>query len=166
MSPVLIDTVWRRKGISVLWDNQTLTELVANGNAISLRKFFSLYEQGWPEDEMPLINDDMILVAGLDAALDSLSAVDAEDWMKQEVYSRIYDYQSWAQGEYALVIWMTDQYRWKEDISDNRYTWLCDGKDKGSEIELGSGIWNGAQKSVRRIETGGRWVGLYLDRIS
>jgi len=166
MNPNLLDDVWQRKGISVIWDNPVLTELVNDNRAISLREFFSYFEDGWPEDKMSLINDELLLVAGLDAALDTLEAQDAEEWVTQEVYKRIYDFQNWAEGQYALVFWMSKQDRWKEHLENNRYTWLCDGKDRGKEIELGSGIWNGAQLSVRKIESNNRWIGLFLDRIS
>lgn len=166
MNLILLDDVWLRKGISVIWDNPVLAKLVKENRAISLREFFSYYENGWPDDEMPFINNDLLLVAGLDAALDTLEAQDAEEWVTQEVYKRIYDFQNWAEGQNALVFWMSKQDRWKEHLENNRYTWLCDGKDRGKEIELGSGIWNGAQLSVRRIESDSRWIGLFLDRIS
>jgi len=166
MSSNLLDDVWLRKGTSVLWDNKILTGLLKNNRVISLREFFFYYEKGWPEEEMPFINDDLLLVAGLDAAIDTLEASNAEEWVTQEVYKRIYDFQNWAQGEYALVFWMSQKDRWKEHLDTNRYTWLCDGKDRGKEIELGSGLWNGAQRSLLKIETENRLVGLYLDRIS
>lgn len=166
MNPILLDDVWQRKGISVIWDNPVLAKLVKDNRAISLREFFSYYENSWPDDEMPFINNDLLLVAGLDAALDTLESQNAEEWVTQEVYKRIYDFQNWAEGQSALVFWMSKQDRWKEHLESNRYTWLCDGKDRGKEIELGSGIWNGAQLSVRRIESDGRWIGLFLDRIS
>lgn len=166
MNPILLDDVWRRKGISVLWDNPVLAKLVQESRAISLREFFSYYENGWPDDAMPFIDNDLLLVAGLDAALDTLEAQNAEEWVTQEVYKRIYDFQNWAEGQYALVFWMSKQDRWKDHLESDRYTWLCDGKDRGKEIELGSGIWNGAQLSVRRIESDSRWIGLFLDRIS
>ncbi len=166
MNPNLLDDVWQRKGISVIWDNPVLTKLVKDNRAISLREFFSYFEDGWPDDKMSFINNELLLVAGLDAALDTLEAQHAEEWVTQEVYKRIYDFQNWAEGQYALVFWMSKQDRWREHLENNRYTWLCDGKDRGKEIELGSGIWNGAQLSVRRIESEGRWIGLFLDRIS
>lgn len=166
MNPILLDDVWQRKGISVIWDNPLLAKLVKDNRAISLREFFSYYENSWPDDKMPFINNDLLLVAGLDAALDTLESQNAEEWVTQEVYKRIYDFQNWAEAQYALVFWMSKQDRWKEHLESNRYTWLCDGKDRGKEIELGSGIWNGAQLSVRRIEFDGRWIGLFLDRIS
>jgi len=166
MNPVLLDDVWQRKGISVIWDNPVLAKLVKDNRAISLREFFSYYENSWSNNDMPFINNDLLLVAGLDAALDTLEAQNAEEWVTQEVYKRIYDFQNWAEGQSALVFWMSKQDRWKEHLESNRYTWLCDGRDRGKEIELGSGIWNGAQLSVRRIESDGRWIGLFLDRIS
>lgn len=166
MNPFLRDDVWQRRGISVIWDNSVLANLLKNNRSISLREFFLYYKNGWSEDEMSFINDDLLLVAGLDAALDTLEAQNAEEWVTQEVYKRIYDFQSWAEGQYALVFWMSKQDRWKEHWESNRFTWLCDGKDRGKEIELGSGIWNGAQLSVRRIEFDSRWIGLFLDRIS
>lgn len=166
MNPVLLDDVWQRKGISVIWDNPVLAKLVKDNRAISLREFFSYYENSWSNNDMPFINNDLLLVAGLDAALDTLEAQNAEEWVTQEVYKRIYDFQNWAEGQYALVFWMSKQDRWKEHLENNRYTWLCDGKDRGKEIELGSGIWNGAQLSLQKIESDGRWIGLFLDRIS
>ena len=166
MNPILLDDVWQRKGISVIWDNPVLAKLVKDNRAISLREFFSYYENSWPDNEMPFINNDLLLVAGLDAALDTLEAQNAEEWVTQEVYKRIYDFQNWAEGQYALVFWMSKQDRWKEHLESNRYTWLCDGKDRGKEIELGSGIWNGAQLSLQKIESENRWIGLFLDRIS
>ena len=166
MNPILLDDVWQRKGISVIWDNTVLAKLVKDNRAISLREFFSYYENDWPDDDMPFINSDLLLVAGLDAALDTLEAQNAEEWVTQEVYKRIYDFQTWAEGQYALVFWMTKQDRWKEHLENSRYTWLCDGKDRGKEIELGSGIWNGAQLSLQKIESDNRWIGLFLDRIS
>jgi len=166
VNSILLDDVWLRKGISVIWDSPVLAKLVKDNRAISLREFFSYYENDWPDENMPFINDELLLVAGLDAALDTLEAQSAEEWVTQEVYKRIYDFQNWAEGQYALVFWMSKQNRWKEHLENDKYTWLCDGKDRGKEIELGSGIWNGAQLSVQKIESDNRWIGLFLDRIS
>jgi hypothetical protein len=166
MNPILEDSVWLRKGISVLWDNTTLTELLSKGRSISLREFFGLSEQGWPEESTPFINESTLLVTGLDAALDALDSEESENWSKQVMFQRIIDFQAWAEGQYALVFWMGNENRWNEHLDENRYTWRCDGKGRGKEIELGNGIWNGAQLSVRHIENQGKWIGLYLDRIS
>ena len=159
MNESLTDSVWKRKGVSVLWDNNILKELVKQQQAISLKEFFNLYDNGWPESS-PFINDDMLLIAGLDSALSTLSSQEAEEWMINQVYPKIYDFHQWAEGQYALVFWMPDSKRWRENIENNRYFWIIDGMSKGTEIELGNGIWNGAQKSLRKIESNGSWLGL------
>ena len=80
MSSVLLDDVWKRRGISVLWDGDTLSQLNAVSKIISLRRFFELYEANWPEDELPFINDSAIMVAGLDVIIDALEPDDIVDW--------------------------------------------------------------------------------------
>lgn len=166
MKANLTDNVWQRKGVSIIWDNIALSELLEKHCAISLREFFILYDKNWAEEDMEFIDDSMLLVAGLDAAIDAMEASEAEEWVIREVYKRIYEFQNWAEGQYALIFWMSNKNRWIEHIDTSCYTWLCDGKDRGKEIELGSGIWNGAQNSVRKIEIENRLVGLFLDRIS
>ena len=71
----------------------------------------------------------------------------------------------------ALVFWMPDQGRWKEDVTTSTFHWCLAGKYDAQVFPLGQCIWNGAQKDVRRIESasGGKnneWLGLYLERIS
>lgn len=48
MNPALNDDVWKRRGISILWDGDTLAHLQATDKVISLRRFFELYEANWP----------------------------------------------------------------------------------------------------------------------
>ncbi|MGL4588417.1 MAG: hypothetical protein ACRCVQ_15570 [Acinetobacter ursingii] len=169
MSVALTDEKWKRRGISVLWCGRTLAELNAASQVISLRQFICFYEAGWPED-MPLLNDAGLFVAGLDVAVDALSPEDALEWLESEIYEMIYDFQNHADA--ALIFWMPDQGRWKEDVTTSTYHWYLAGKYDAQVFPLGQCIWNGAQKDVRRIESAassGRnseWLGLYLERIS
>ena len=168
MSDVLTNDKWKRRGISVLWCGKTLAELNAASQVISLRQFIGYYEAGWPDD-MPLLNDDGLYVAGLDVAVDALSPEDALEWLESEIYEMIYDFQNHADA--ALIFWMPDQGRWKEDLTTSTYNWCLAGKYDAQMFPLGQCIWNGAQKDVRRIESafGGKtneWLGLYLERIS
>lgn len=168
MSGVLTDDKWKRRGISVLWCGKTLAELNAASQVISLRQFIGFYEAGWP-DEMPLLNDDGLYVAGLDVAVDALSPDDALDWLENGIYEMIYDFQNHADA--ALIFWMPDQGRWKEDVTTSTHHWRLAGKYDAQLFPLGQCIWNGAQKDVCHIEStsGGKnneWLGLYLERIS
>lgn len=168
MSGVLTDDKWKRRGISVLWSGKTLAELNAASQVISLRQFIGFYKAGWPDD-MPLVNDDGLYVAGLDVAVDALSPEDALEWLESEIYEMIYDFQNHADA--ALVFWMPDQGRWKEDLTTSKYHWYLAGQYDAQIFPLGQCIWNGAQKDVRRIESASsskssEWLGLYLERIS
>jgi hypothetical protein len=171
MNSPLTDDVWTRRGISVLWDGHQLADLDAASKVISLRRFFELHEAGWPEEEIPFINDQGLMVAGLDVAIDALDIDEAVNWIEQQVYMKIYDFQTYFDGQCALIFWMADQGRWKENPSEYSYEWHLSGKHKGQMLPIGKCIWNGAQNGVRRIEvkdaTGKmQWVGLYHHRIS
>jgi hypothetical protein len=167
MNPPLRDEVWKRRGINVLWDGATLGQLQAAPMVISLRRFFELYEAGWPEDDLPLVNEAALVVAGLDAAIDALTPEDAVCFVEQTVYTKLYDFQNWAESQLALIFWMTDKGRWIENPHDNTFDWHLSGVYKGQRFPLGRCIWNGTQPGVRRIETShGNWIGLYQMRIS
>lgn len=167
MNKALTDDVWKRRGISILWDGDTLTEINAASKVISLRRFFELYEANWPEEDMPFINNDAVMVAGLDVMIDALEPEDAIDWLEQQVYNKIQSFQSQFQNDCALIFWMADKNRWKENAGENSYDWYLGGKFRNQLFPIGRCIWNGAQNGVRRIETKpGQWLGLYLPRIS
>lgn len=165
MNPPLKDNVWERHGINILWDGDTLTRLQAADKVISLRRFFELYEASWPEDDIPFINDSALVVAGLDVLIDSLEPELALEWLEQQVYSKIHDFQS--VFDCALIFWMAEKDRWKENPSHNSYEWLLSAKFKNQLFPIGRCIWNGAQSDVSHIENQqGQWIGLYLHRIS
>ncbi len=168
MSAALTDDKWKRRGITVLWDGNTLAQLEAASQVVSLRHFVELYDAGWPDD-MPLVNDDGLYVAGLDVAVDALSPDDARAWLESDIYEMIYDFQNHADA--ALVFWMPDFGRWKVDLTTNRFQWHLGGEYDGKLFPMGRCIWNGAEKDVRRIEhsiagKAPEWLGLYLERIS
>lgn len=170
MNTPLTDDVWKRRGINILWSGSALTELQAAPKVVSLRRFFELQELGWPEDEIPWVDDAALMVAGLDVAIDALPMEEAEDWIEQQVYSRILDFQDCFQGEASLIFWMADEKRWFEVAGDNAFEWFLDGRYKGQRLALGRCIWNGAQNGVRRVEVSengkSSWIGLHHYRIS
>ncbi|MEQ1620580.1 MAG: hypothetical protein ABL919_04175 [Methylococcales bacterium] len=166
MNAALTDDVWKRRGISILWDGDTLTQFDAASKVISLRRFFELYEADWPEDDIPFVNNDAVMVAGLDVMIDALEPDEAVDWVEQQVYTKIQSFQS-CFDSCALIFWMAEKSRWKENAGENSYDWWLSGKYKQQTFPIGRCIWNGAQNGVRRIETPqGQWLGLYHQRIS
>ena len=77
MAPDLHDNTWVSCGISVLWDAQALNEICAPESVRSLREFFRLYEAGWRDDALKLVNNRTLVVAGLEAAMDTLNPQEA-----------------------------------------------------------------------------------------
>lgn len=170
MNTPLTDDVWKRRGINILWSGSALTELQAAPKVVSLRRFFELQALGWPDDEIPWVDDAALMVAGLDVAIDALPMEEADDWIEQQVYSKILDFQDCFEGQASLIFWMADEKRWFEVAGDNAFEWYLDGDYKGQRLALGRCIWNGAQNGVRRIEVSengkSNWIGLHHHRIS
>ena len=93
MSPDLLDKTWMSCGISVLWDAEALNEICAPDSVRSLREFMRLYQSAWPEDALNLISGRVLIVAGLEAAMDTLNPEEAVDWLEQNIYPAVRDFQ-------------------------------------------------------------------------
>lgn len=176
MKPPLTDDIWKRRGVSVLWDAEALATVCPPGRVVSLRQFLVLHAAGWPEAEYEplLVNDGKALVvAGLESALDALIPAEAEVWLCEVVYKAMTEYQrEVARGstEASLILWFADPKRIEYHTSDDTHYWHCGTEYKGQMIPLSRCLFNGAQDDRQRIqgtdpksETG---VGLYLQRIS
>ena len=174
MAPDLHDNTWISCGISVLWDAQALNEICSPESVRSLREFLRLYEAGWRDDVLKLINNRTLVVAGLEAAMDTLNPQDAVEWLEQKVYPAVRDFQDNVAdggGEAALILWFADERRIWHRPADSTNRWHCSGEHRKQSIPIGRCIWNGAESSVRRIvavdsENKQRHIGLFLRRIS
>ena len=162
-------------GISLLWDAESLANLCTPQEVVSLRCFLRLYSLGWPADQLPLVNDDKVLVvAGLEGAIDALAPEQASDWLEQIVYKAVVSYQGEvADGgrEAALVFWITENRRLTYQTSDDTYYWHCGTEYKGQQIPVSRCLFNGAQQDLQRIHVvDGKktehWIGLFHPRIS
>jgi hypothetical protein len=93
MSPDLLDKTWMSCGISVLWDPEALNEICPPESVRSLREFMRLFQGSWPEDALHLINNRTLIIAGLEAATDTLNPQEAVEWLEQNIYPPIRDFQ-------------------------------------------------------------------------
>lgn len=128
-----------------------------------------LHKIGWPDDQLSLVNDHVIVVAGLESAIDALPPEEAVHWLEQVVYKAIISYQrEVADGgnQAALVLWITENRRLAYQTSDDSYDWHCGTEYRGQTIPLSRCLFNGAEHDLRRIEPSGRWIGLFHPRIS
>ena len=74
-------------------------------------------------------------------------------------------------GKVALIFWMAEKNRWKENSGEGTFDWHLGGQHQGQLLPLGRCLWDGAYADVRPIEEPGpkgsvKWIGLYLPRIS
>ena len=174
MNPDLYDNTWMRCGTSLLWDAQALNRVCSPDAVRSLRMFLRLHQAGWPEDMLKLTQNRTFVVAGLEAAMDTLHPDEAVEWLVQTVYPAVLDYQEIVAdggGEAALIFWLADRTRIFHKASENSFHWHCTGEHRQQSIPLGRCIWNGAESDVRRViatdaQKTEHHIGLFLQRIS
>lgn len=170
MNPDLHDNTWVRCGTSLLWDAQALNTVGPPEAVRSLREFLRLHQAGWPEVALKLIHNRTFVVAGLDAAMDTLHPDEAVEWLEKTVYPAVLDFQENVAdggGEAALILWIADRSRVFHKPSENTYHWHCSGEYRRQSIPIGRCIWNGAEGDARRIiATDAQHIGLFLQRIS
>lgn len=174
MTPDLHEKTWTECGISLLWDAEALNQVCTPDSVRSLREFLRLHVAGWPDDALKLINNRALVIAGLEAAMDTLNPQEAVEWLEQKLYPAVRDFQDNVAdggGEAALIFWFADAKRIWHRPSDNTNHWHCSGEHRKLSIPIGRCIWNGAESSVRRMVTVDsdnkqRNIGLFLRRIS
>lgn len=169
-SPLVNDDLWTRRGISLLWDADELNKLCQPQQVISLRQFRQLHAAGWPEDELHLVNDAALVVAGLDACIDALPPEEATDWLEKHIYPINVSFQREVAdggGQAALVYWMVEHSRLKHNVSEDAWSWHCSGEHRNHQIPLSHCLFTGAQHDLKEIhDVKGNRLGLYHPRIS
>lgn len=83
-------TVWHRRGSSIVWDSAALAPLLAKNCLVSLREVLS-WRKAWPA-AFPTKNS-AVLVGGLEACLELLEPVEAENFLRQQVKPLIREFQ-------------------------------------------------------------------------
>jgi len=174
MNPDLHDTTWMTSGTSLLWDAAALNKICPAESVRSLRELLRLHQAGWPDGQLQLINSRTLVIAGLEAAMDTLHPDTAVEWLEKTVYPAITDFQQTvADGgrEAALIFWLADHKRVFPKASEDTYHWHCAGEHSKKSIPIGRCLWNGAECSARRIMTTGAenkplWSGIFHPRIS
>ena len=174
MGPPLLDDIWTRRGISLLWDADALAKVCVPKQVVSVRQFLQLHTAGWPEERLALANDKALVVAGLESAIDALNPDEACHWLETAIYPAIVSYQEKVAGggtEASLVFWIVQHNRLDHRSGEDTHYWHCAGEYKEQQIPLSVCLFNGAQSDLRRIHLiderkTEQWVGLFHPRIS
>ena len=167
------DSVWRRRGCSLLWDSAALSTVATPSDVLSLREFFALADD-WPES-LPGAGGDALIVAGVEGCLDVLSVDDVTVWLETDLKRAVLAFQDHYGGQAALILWLpSGRKRIGMATATEEYFW---GSATGTErrLPIGRCLWAGAESDVARIlisdtaqpnPDGDAWVGLYHPRIS
>lgn len=167
------DSVWRRRGCSLLWNSAALSTVAKPSEVVSLRQFFAMADD-WPEG-LPGVGGDTLVVAGVEGCLDVLSVGDAATWLETDLKNAVLAFQDHYSGQAALILWLpTGRKRIRMVTATEEYFWTSAAGQAG-RLPIGRCLWAGAESDVARIlisdapqpnPDGDAWVGLYHPRIS
>lgn len=171
---LVVSDSWSRRGLSLLWGAEALSRLAKPHEVVSVRQLFAL-SRAWPED-LPAVNGNAVVVAGVDGCLDALSPGDATVWLEEDLRRIVVDFQDRYENQAALILWIPDgRRRIAMPRATEQYEWHCSGIDVEKTVQLGRCLWAGADSDVRRIvdhrdtnqdPDGPAWIGLNHPRIS
>ncbi len=171
---ILQGDVWKRRGVSLLWDGGALSLLAQPQNVVSIRQFFAMVGK-WPDD-LPCNDGSTLVVAGLEGCVDLMDPVEGESWLKTDLLPAVLAFQDEYSLEAALVFWLpTGKNRVKMNRATEAYSWICSAPHSNQYLDLGRILWAGAEADVGRIidpdctnsdPDGPGWIGLHHPRLS
>ena len=146
----LLDTVWQRRGVSWIWDDEALNKVARPSEVLSLRQMLR-FEGQWPDD-LPSNNGSTMVVAGLDACLDLMSPDEADAWLGDEFKHAILSFQDAYQGDAALVFWLpAGQRRIHIQTASDAVVWRCGAPNSDQQIDFGRLLWGEAREYPQEI---------------
>ena len=163
----LHDTVWQRRGVSWIWENEAFSDVTKAGEVFSLREMIRA-SKNWPED-LPSNDGNTLVVAGLDACLDLLSPANAEEWLADTLKHIILSFQDFYQGDGALVFWLPgSQRRLQIKTASDAVTWKCSAPFREETVDFGRLLWGEAGEYPQEIifANGNKPAGLFHLRIT
>jgi hypothetical protein len=169
-----LDDAWMRRGLTLLWSTETLANVAQPSQVVSVRQFFTL-AKNWPE-ELPSFGGDALVVSGLEGCLDTLSGLDAEHWIENDLKEVILSFQDKYEGQAALIFWVpSGNNRISMAGASEKYYWKHGASKSDRGLHIGRLLWSGAEMEVERLldsedncadYDSNAWVGLHHPRIS
>jgi hypothetical protein len=163
----LLDSVWQRRGISWVWDTKALGMVCQASEVWSLRQWLRSVDQ-WPDD-LPSNDGDTMVVAGLEGALDLLLPQESELWLGEQVKDAILSFQSYYEGQAALVFWLpSGAGRIVLHSATDAVQWRCAAPNSSSLLDFGRILWGEAREYPQEIvlQRGEKASGLFHLRIT
>lgn len=161
------NTVWQRKGSSVVFDKKSLGGLISSGAVISLREALS-WSKGAPAG--PPVPGRTILVSGLETLVETMEPQEAEEFLTHRIRPLLISLQSrWT--DCGVVFGFSSHARAFEETSLDEEV-LFRRRDRKT-VRLSKALWDGssALNMKRIVREAGRTeeeviLGYYVARIS
>lgn len=154
MSSLIRSDSWTHRGISLLWDSNTLNSICEIDQIYSLREYFSFYFNGWPQ-ELQSADGYAMIVAGLETVIDVMEPNLTVQWLEKVLYQSLLSFQSEFEGQCALIFWMPEgQARIIQNITDELFYWKLGASFQTEMIPLSHCLWNGAARDAKLIAKG------------
>lgn len=163
----LLDTVWQRHGTSWIWDEEARNQACEASEVWSLRQMLQSVGQ-WPDD-LPSNGNNTLVVAGLEGSLDLLTPQDAETWLGDAIKDAILSFQSYYEGEAALIFWLpSGNGRIKVHSATDAIGWRCAAPHGETFLDFGRILWGEAREYPQEIllREGNKPAGLFHLRIT
>ncbi len=161
------NTVWQRKGSSIVFDQKSLGPFIADGSVISLRQLLS-WTKSLPEN--PPVPGKTILVSGLETIVETMASPEAEAFLSRRIRPLIIDLQNRWNNCGMVFGFSAHRNAFKETSLEEEV--LFQRRDK-KQIRLSEGLWDGsAAINMKRIVREGDKpeseiiIGYYVARIS
>jgi hypothetical protein len=161
------NTVWQRKGSSVVFDQKSLSPFIADESVISLRQILS-----W-RNKLPITppgSGKTILISGLETIIETMEVQDAEEFLSHRIRPLIIDIQNRWSNCGIVFGFSAHSNAFRETALEEEV--LFHRRDQ-KQIRLSKGLWDGsATINMKRIVREGDKpeseviIGYYVARIS
>ncbi|MBF0302144.1 MAG: hypothetical protein HQK73_03820 [Desulfamplus sp.] len=162
------NTVWQRKGSSVIFDQDSLAPFVKDEAVVSLREALSWMKK---LPTTPPVKGKTIVVCGLETMIETLPEDEIDDFLTQRIRPLIIELQNRWTGNGLVFGFSSHPNTFEESAMQEEVLF----KRRGNRIKvrLSEGLWDGsAAVNMKRIITSEREsgqetiIGYYVARIS
>ncbi len=142
----ITNTVWQRKGSSVIFDQKCLGSFISNGAVISLRQALA-WSKGFPAN--PPVTGQTLLISGLETIIETMEPLVAQDFLTCRIRPLLIDLQNrWP--SFGVVFGFTSHHRTFEETSLEEEV-LFRRRDR-KPVRLSEGLWDGsATVNMKRV---------------
>lgn len=163
----LYDSVWQRRGVSWIWDNEVLSRIAITSEIVSIRQFLRFSAK--KSFKLPSNSGNTLVVDGLEFCLSSMNPCHSEVWLYEDLKGAILSFQDEFSGDAALIFRIPcGENLLERDITTGCIFWNCTVPYIDKKIEFGRLLWGEGSNQPREIviKLQGKTIGWFHPRLS